>query len=223
MDVVVRKNNVNTNIKLFQAGITTYPTSLTITAAQIVSLFGTAIVLGDNYDIGVDIYTTSGNKYEAFPVTGVAYGSTGVANQPNFSPTVRYSAICAYNPDIYQGNFVVVQDAWADFVPGDIVALTKINATQFSFINPFVRDPVPVIVTVNPLNNTLTITKQQIGSSWVYDAPSVYPNSTMSASGTNNFVAPCAQTVTMNIQYGIGGVAGPIFGGGPYLLVLRKQ
>jgi hypothetical protein len=223
LDVVVRKNGNNNNIKLFQAGVTTFPSTFTITAAQFVALFGTPIALGDNYDIGVDIFA-NGKKYEAFPVIGAAYGSTGVANQPGFSVTVRYSAICAYDPNIYQGNFVVVSDAWADFVPGDVVAFTRINATSFSWINPFVRNPIPVIVTVNPANNTVSIAKQLIGTSWVYSAnPATYPDPTMSASGANNLVAPCDKTLTLNIQYGINGVAGGIFGGGPYLLEFRKQ
>lgn len=92
MDVVIRKNANNTNIKVYQAGVKVFPTSFTLTAADIVTLFGTAIVAGDTYDIGVDIYTLSGNKYEAFPVVGAAYGNTGVANQPGFSVTIRYTA-----------------------------------------------------------------------------------------------------------------------------------
>lgn len=218
LDVVIRKNNVNTNIKLIQAGVSTYPTTITITAAQIVSLFGTAIVLGDNYDIGVDIYTASGNKYEAFPVVGAAYGSTGVANQPGFSPTVRYSAICAYNPSIYQGNFIVVEDAWQDWFPGDIVTFTPINATQFSFIDPFARGPLkPVIVTVNPLNNIVTIPRQVVGVDWAWAAPGTYVNPTVEGTGT---VAPCAQTITLSMNYGF---AASLFGGGPYPLRLVKQ
>ncbi len=219
LDVVIRKNNVNTNVKLVQAGITTYPTTVTITAAQIVTLFGgAAIVLGDNYDIGVDIYTTNGNKYEAFPVTGAAYGSTGVANQPGFSPTVRYSAICAYNPSIYQGNFVVVEDAWQDWFPGDIVTFTQINATQFSFIDPFARGPlIPVVVTVNPLNNVVTIPRQVVGSDWAWAGVGVWPSPTVEGTGT---VAPCAQTISLNMNYGSGTGT---FGGGPYPLRLRKQ
>jgi hypothetical protein len=216
LDVVIRKNSVNTNIKLVQAGISTYPTSLTITAAQIVSLFGTAIVLGDNYDIGVDIYTTSGNKYEAFPVTGVAYGSTGVANQPGFSPTVRYSAICAYNPDIYQGNFVVVFDDFQDFSPGEIVPITKISNTSFSFIDPYATSPLPIIVTVNPLNNTLTIAKQKIGNAFVWNLG--YTNPNVAASGAGNFVSPCAQTIDLNIAYTVD--QGSF---GSYPIRLRKQ
>lgn len=201
LDVVIRKNNVNTNIKLVQAGVTTYPTTITITAAQVVSLFGgTAIALGDNYDIGVDIYTTSGNKYEAFPVTGAAYGSTGVANQPGFSPTVRYSAVCAYNASIYQGNFRVVTDEWADYAVGDIVVLTQISATQFSF-NYLAAGPIPIVVTVNPLTNATSVAKQVYGTDgyppgWPYG-----PISCESVASADNFALPCDQSFAVRLKH----------------------
>ncbi len=221
LDVVVRKNNNNGNIKIIQAGVTTFPTTLTISAAQIVTLFGTPIVLGDNYDIGVDIYTADGNKYEAFPVTGAAYGSTGVANQPGFSATVRYSAICAFNSTIYSGNFVVVRDDWQDWFPGDIVTFTQVSATSFSFIDPFARGPLlPVIVNINTGNNVVTIPRVIVGSSWAWAAASSYPNPTVEGTG---IVAPCEQTITLNMNYGFGGLAGSTFSGGPYVLILRKQ
>jgi hypothetical protein len=219
LDVVIRKNNVNTNIKLVQAGITTYPTTLTITAAQIATLFGTAISLGDNYDIGVDIYTTSGAKYEAFPVVGAAYGSTGVANQPGFSPTVRYSAICAYNPDIYQGNFVVVSDDFGDFVPGEIVVLTKISNTSFSFIDPYATSPLPIIVVANPLNNGLSVAKQKIGNAFTWNLAYTNPNAEVPVNAANSFASPCAQSFQLSITFTVDqGSFGP-----GWVLKMRKQ
>src|SRR4030095_8734255 len=55
MDIVIRKNESNTNVKVFQAGLTTFPSTLTITAAQLATLFGAPVAVGDNYDIGADI------------------------------------------------------------------------------------------------------------------------------------------------------------------------
>ena len=218
LDIVIRKNSNNANVKLIQAGLTTFPTDFTITAAQLVTLFGNvAIALGDNYEIGIDIYM-NGKKYEAFPAVGAAYGATGVANQPGFSATVVYSAICAYNPSIYSGNFVVVEDAWQDWFPGDIVAFTQINATQFSFIDPFARGPlIPVVVTINTGNNVATIPRTIVGTSWAWAAAASYPNPTVQGTGS---VAPCDKTITLNMDYGF---AGSTFGGGPYRLKLIKQ
>ncbi|HMJ47186.1 MAG TPA: hypothetical protein VK498_07630 [Ferruginibacter sp.] len=224
VDVVIRKNNDNTNVKIVQAGITTFPTgTITITAAQIATLFGAAIKLGDNYDIGTDIYL-GGTKYEAFPQgTGVlAYGGTGQANQPGFIPTIRYSALCLYDPNVYQGNFVVVSDDWADYTPGDVIVLTKISNTSFSFTHFAPANAVPFVLTVNTGTNAVTGVRQQVGTSWLYSAnPATYPLATMSATGV---VAPCDKTVTLDIQYGVNGVASTAnFTGGPYRLVLKKQ
>ena len=149
-DVVVRKNNDNSNVKVFKTDISTFPTTVTITESDFVALFGTATVLGDSYDISVDVYTQSGKKYEAFPVVGAGYGS-GIAQQPGASTSVNYKAICQYHDDVYQGNFVVLQDDWADFSPGEVVTITRIDASHFSFIDPYAVSPTPVIVTVDPL------------------------------------------------------------------------
>lgn len=218
VDVVVRKNGSAANVKLFKADVTTFPSSYTVSAAEIAALFGAAIALGDTYDFAPNLYVGD-KKYEAFPVTGNGTGA-GVIGMPLFSEFARFSAICAYDPNLYQGNFVVVTDAWADFSPGDVVTLTKVSNTSFSFIDPFAVNPVPVIVTINTGNNAATIAKQVVGTSWSYSAnPATYPQPTISATGT---VAPCNKTITLAVQYGVNGVAGGIFGGGPYALVLRK-
>lgn len=219
VDIVIKKNGVNSSAKIFQAGVATFPSqTFTITAAQIAALFGAPIVLGDNYDIGTDIYTADGTMYPAFPTAGgvnlLAYSGTGQANQPGFVPTIRFSAICAYDPLIYQGNFVVVSDAFGDFSPGEVVPLTKVSNTSFSFIDPYVTNPLPIIVQVNTLNNVVSITKQKIGDKFVW---ATYTNPNAAASGAT--VSPCAKTVTLAIVYTVD--QGSF--GGPFNLVLRKQ
>ena len=92
MDVVVRKNGQASNVKLFKADVTTFPTTFTVTAADIATLFGTAsLALNDTYDFGPDIYVGS-KKYEAFPITGLANGQ-GVSGMSaiGFGEFVRYS------------------------------------------------------------------------------------------------------------------------------------
>ncbi len=78
VDVVVRKNatpaNLNTNIKLYKADVTTLPATFTITAAEIATLFGTPLALNDTYDFAPDIYVGS-KKYQAFPAVGLGSGA----------------------------------------------------------------------------------------------------------------------------------------------------
>lgn len=90
VDIVVRKNGVASSVKVYKAAVTALPSSFTVTAADIATLFGAAIVLNDTYDFAPDIYL-SDKKYEAFPVTGIGSGS-GLNGMPNFGEFVRYTA-----------------------------------------------------------------------------------------------------------------------------------
>jgi len=223
VDIVIRKNNQNSSVKVFQAGITAFPATYTITAAQLAALFGVPVALNDTYDISVDMYGASGTKYEAYPIipnnpSVFGYGS-GIAGQPGASLAIQYKAICAYNPAIYEGNFVVVTDDWADYFAGDVIELTRIDATHFSFTHIAAINPVPIIVTVNPLDNAASITKQSVGTQWAYGAIYTAPFVATAGSASASFVSPCDQEVTLNMQYGF---SGGTFSG-TYPLVLVKQ
>ncbi|MEO5944563.1 MAG: hypothetical protein ABIP30_14025 [Ferruginibacter sp.] len=221
MDVVVRKNSNNTNVKVYQAGITTWPTTINVTGAKLISLFGAPVVLGDNYEFGVDIYTADGGKFEAFPLVGIPYGS-GIAGEYGGTVTsVTYSAICAYDADAYQGVFVVVSDDWADTSPGDLITLTKIDATHFSFKylspgTPTLINAVPIIVTVDPASNTPSIAKQIAGTGWTYDNSAPVTVRT-TASGSNS-VSPCSGGLSLNLAWSQGSGEYP-----NYILKLKKQ
>ncbi len=211
MDLVVIKNGVNTSVKTIQAGFTAFPATANVTGAQLISLFGT-IKLGDTYTFGLDITTQDGTVFHAFPAVGVGYGS-GVLNEYNGATNttplaagggviyqIAFGALCAYDPAIYQGNFVVVKDDWQDTSPGDIIVFTPIDATHFSFIYPTAVNPQPIIVTVNPANNTPSIALQTIGTAWVYDATPPPPTA-KTTPGSKNNVAPCDKTISLNMTW----------------------
>ncbi len=86
VDVVVRKNGAAGNVKLFQANVTSFPATITVTAAQIVALFGEPLVSADTYDFGPDIYVGT-TKYEAFPAVGLGNGQ-GVTGMIGFGAFV---------------------------------------------------------------------------------------------------------------------------------------
>lgn len=129
----------------------------------------------------------------------------------------RFSANCAYDPAIYAGDFVVVKDEFSDFAPGETVRLTQVSNSSFSFIDPYATSPLPIIVNVNTGNNITSIFKQKIGKAFVWGLSYMNPN-VAATSLSNNFVAPCDKTVTLNISYTIdqGGF-------GSYVLVLKKK
>jgi len=214
VDIVVRKNGSAANVKVFKTGVTSFPSTFSISSAELATLFGTAVVLGDTYDFAPNIYV--GDKmFEAFPATGAGTGA-GVIAMPGFSEYSRFAAICAYDPTIYQGNFVVVSDGFGDFTPGEVVALTKIDNTSFSFVDPYVTSPLPIIVKVNTLNNQLTIAKQKIGNAFTWNLGYTNPNMAVAASATS-VVAPCSKSLTLAIAYTVD--QGSF---GTYNLVLRK-
>ena len=213
MDIVIIKNGDKSVVKPIET-VTTYPTSITITGSQLESLFNEPIVLGDFFDIGANI-VLNGRTYHAFPAVGVAHAS-GVAAQPGASTFIRYGAVCAYDPEQYQGNFVVVEDEWADYQPGNTVVLTKIDDTKFSF--KFLADNAqPIIVQVNPADNSVSVAKQVYGAgyggaSWPYG-----PVSVNSVTSIDNFVAPCEGIVSMVLDHTA------TVGFGSYKIVLQKQ
>ena len=214
-DVVVIKNNDKTNVKVLKTDVTTFPTELTITGAQLTALFNAPIVLGDKFDIGVDVTTYTGAKFEAFPTVGNSYAA-GIAAQPGASTFVRYEAVCQYNPAAYQGPYEVVTDEWGDYAPGDIVQLTMVDATHFSF-KYLAADALPIVVTVNPVTNAVTVPKQVYGSGYPPGWP--YGNiSVESVPSVENFVAPCAGTFSVILKHTV--AAGSF---GENKLVLKKD
>jgi hypothetical protein len=215
VDIVVRKNGSNANVKVMKKDVTTLPYSLTVTTADIAALFGVAVALGDTYDFAPDLYVGV-NKYEAFPATGLGNGP-GIIAYPLYSDFARFAAICAYDPAIYEGDFLVVSDAFGDFTPGEVVKFTKVSNNSFSFINPYVTSPLPIIVSINTLNNQATIAKQKVGNAFTWQLAYTNPNMAVSA-GAASVVAPCSKTITLAIAYTVdqGGF-------GTFNLVLRKK
>jgi hypothetical protein len=89
VDIVVRKNASASNVKVFKRDVGTFPTSFTVTAAEIATLFGAPVALNDNYDFAPDIYVGA-KKYEAFPAVGVGNGAGVVGmNSIGFYEYVR--------------------------------------------------------------------------------------------------------------------------------------
>jgi hypothetical protein len=214
-DVVIIKNDDKTNVKVLKTDVTTFPTEITITGTQLATLFNAPVVLGDKFDIGVDVTTFTGEKFEAFPVTGAPYAA-GIAAQPGASTFVRYEAVCQYHSEDFQGDFKVIEDEWADYQPGDIVQLTQVDATHFSF-EFLAANPKPIVVTVNPVTNAVTVAKQVYGSGyppgWTFGDISAE-----SVASVDNFVAPCSGTFSVLLKHTV--AAGTI---GEFKLVLKKE
>jgi len=211
VDVVVMKNNNPNAVKTIKAGITSLPATIEITGQDLITQFG-PMSGGDQFDISVDVTSANGQKVLAFPATGEGYASgidTEVGNvKPNSAISLQYLMPCPYDPDMYTGDFIVVKDDWHDTKPGDIIKLTKVDATHFSFIYPTLVNPVPIIVSVDPATNTPSIALQTVGTAWVYDADPPPPTAKTTPS-VNNLVNPCDGSVSLNITWTESTFSGP--------------
>lgn len=213
--VVIMKNNDTANAKILQDNITTFPVTFDLTGPQLATMFGAPIVLGDKFDIGIDITTKEGKLFQAFPRGGAGVGA-GVGSQPGSSPAIRYEAVCKYDPEVYQGAFEVVNDEWEDYKPGDVVTLTKIDDTHFSFEYVPSSGSKPIVITVNATTNDVSVAKQVYGA---YSWGAAYGNfSVESVPDLDNKVAPCDQTVSVKLKHTVS--AGSF---GEYKIVLKKK
>lgn len=202
VDVVVIKNSNKTNVKVIQADVTTFPSTIEVTGSQLATLFGEPIVVGDNYDIGADITTAGGQTYQAFPAVGNAYGA-GVSGQfGGVNLTVRYSALCSFDKNSFNGSYKVAQDDWADFAVGDLIeVMPGVGVNQISitaYPSPaFGTNRKAMVIDVDPATSEVTVPEQVIGD---YDgAP---PAATIRGSGTVN---PCGNIITLSLTFNLGG------------------
>jgi hypothetical protein len=216
MDVVVIKNGDKSNVKTLKADVTTFPTHIEVTGEQLETLFGSPIVLNDFFDIGANITMSNGTVLEAFPATGEPYAA-GVAAIPNSSTLLRYTAICKFDADKYNGDFTVEEDEWGDYAVGSTVTVTKVSATKLSFMYA-ANNPKPIVIDVNP-NNTVTVAKQVYGDS--YNAPSPWPYGPLSVEtvpSLDNVVLPCDGILSMRLKHTV--AAGSF---GEYTIKLKKK
>lgn len=217
-DIVIRKNEVNASAKVLKSDIKAFPSLETVTGVQLREAFGT-IVLGDIFDIGVDVTTQDGKKYLAFPAKGTAYG-TNVANIAGSRTIARYEAVCPFKMTEYGAigstvPFVVEADGWNDYPAGSTVDVTIIDATHLSFFYPTADNIKPIVITVNPNDNSTSVDKIAFGD---YGDGLIF--SAVSVEGSlSNAVYPCKLTVGASLAFS--GSNGGNYGTG--VITLKKK
>ena len=205
MDIVVIKNGDKANVKTFKTDVAAFPTTLQITGDNLIGLFG-PIVLGDFFDIAADVTLASGQKLVAFPANGVQYAS-GIAAIPGSAPLLRYSAICKFDADQYAGDFIVIEDEWADYVAGETVTLTKIDETHLSFLYK-ADNAKPIILTITP-TNAVIVNKQVYGT---YSWGAQYGNFSVETIGDiDDVVKPCEGTISVLLKHSVAAGSFPAF------------
>ena len=222
LDIVVIKNGDKSIIKSIQANITSFPAKLTVTGLQLATLFGTPIVLGDKFDIGADVTTQAGEKFDAFPLAAPAYDA-GVTAQAGATPTITYTCVCPFDINDYAGNFKVTIDDWNDFGIGTIIPVTKVNDKQLSFISPV--NNLPIKIDIDPASLVTAVASQSYGD---YKAAGIDPTWTygnaniVSVNSASNAIDPCNKVVSIAVIYTVS--AGQFTNSGaPFILAMKKQ
>lgn len=209
-DIVVVKNGDVSNPKTILAGISTFPTTINLTGQQLIDLFGSAISLGDKFEVGADVVTKDDVRWLAFPPVGTTY-APGIANQPGSNTSLMFAAPCLFEPALYtEGDYEVIVDEWADYASGDVITVKKIDDTHYSF-EYAASDPNPIIMIVNPADNSITVEPTMYGN---YGGLEV---TATGVPGQDSQVDPCdlSFSVKLNHVYSGGNL-------GDYIIKLRK-
>ncbi|MBX3254954.1 MAG: hypothetical protein KF862_12500 [Chitinophagaceae bacterium] len=212
-DIVIMKNESKGNVKVFKANVTSFPVSYEISGPELVELFGEPIVPGDKFDIGADVTTQDGQVYRAFPEGGVGYNAN-IGALAGASPAIRYAAPCKYVSEVYEGKFVVVTDEWGDYAEGDVVPVTRIDDTHFSFKYADINAQ-PIIVEVDPEDNSTHVAKQVYGDGY---GAGYGPISCETVASPLNIVDPCVGSFTVRLNHTVS--AGSF---GEATITLKKQ
>ena len=107
VDIVVIRNDNKTNVKTIKANVTSFPASIEVTGTQLTTLFDSTIKLGDKFEIGADVTTINGQKFEAFPATGNPYGADTTA-LPGSRFSIVYVADCVFDIASFNGWYKVM-------------------------------------------------------------------------------------------------------------------
>lgn len=195
VDVVAIKNGQKTSVKVIQASITSLPTSVSVNKSMLESAFGPGIKVGDRFTFGIDSYH-NGKKYEAFPLTGVAYG-TNIPNLTGSNTFINFDVVCAFDINNFFGDFDVIKDDWDDYKAGTVIKVVRVSNTSVSF-NYNCADAVPIVLSINTSTGAVSSPKIQYCS---YILPPLTKFFGDVVEGNGSFVDFCTKTITVKINH----------------------
>lgn len=192
------------------------PLDLVIRATEIATALGTtpaALNPGTAYTMYNQVITKEGKTYDAVNTVGA------LASNPNYRASTTWSAnvVCPFVAAGFPGNFVVREDEWQDWGPGDVVTVTSATANSIAlraYPNPaygsFIAD---ITVNIAAATGIATVTNQTYGN--------YGPNVAATTVGTSNFVFACTGTIDLRLNHHVPGAASSSYG--TYWIRLTKQ
>ncbi|POY36958.1 hypothetical protein C3K47_07795 [Solitalea longa] len=193
IDLMVARNGDYNNVKVFQADITAFPTSVDVTGAKLAQVFGidvSSIVPGDFFEMRANVVLTNGTVVPGFNSNGIEPYGGDVQNFPGSSLTVTFNAVCPLNLDAFSGSVTVDDPSfWEGSYP---VTITLEGENTFR-ITGWVEDPTATFtMTVDPVNRTINIPKQTVLADFFG-----YHNYSVEGTGT---LDACSTSITINVS-----------------------
>ncbi len=201
IDIVVIRNNNRSNVKTIKSNVTSFPANIEVTGTQLTTLFDSTIKLGDKFEIGADVTTINGQKFEAFPVTGNPYGADTSA-LPGSRFSIVYVTTCIFEKASFAGWYTVVQDSfgagdWGDLQAGDLVMVgpgageNEISIFAYPY-NESLYTRYAMSCQVDPVSFDVTIPRKLVGDA-MFSYPFIWVEQ---GTGTVN---PCGDAITLNM------------------------
>lgn len=189
-------------------------------------------VAGTQYTAPAEITIPAGKTLDTLTIQGLFSGYTtgrldtlkikiaaesGYVKNNGYTDSVMLimKRTCPLNLDDLSGTMQVVSDGWGDYSAGDMVTLTKVNATTISF-EYLADDPQPILMQINPSSYAVSVAKQVYGSG--YPAGWGYGDiSCQSVAGSSSVADPCEKTLSVRLTHTV--AAGSF---GSYTIVFKK-
>ncbi|HEX8577556.1 MAG TPA: hypothetical protein VF677_14815 [Flavobacterium sp.] len=189
---------------VFRTNITGFPATVNITQTDLYDVFtslnsASDIGLTDNLLITAELKSSDGTVIKLYTDNGVRRFGADIANSTLFPVFQTYGVSCPLaDASLFNGDYRVTADAWADYAVGDIVPVVY-NAANGVFKFRILNTNNPYIVntssyyevTINPANSNVTV---------VSNEPLDYGTGTTNVTGTGT-IGSCTGDINLSLNF----------------------
>ncbi|WP_162126321.1 hypothetical protein [Flavobacterium phycosphaerae] len=208
MDIVgIYKQGTTVQKAVLKAGVTTFPSTITLTKTDLFSAFDAIptagdITVSDKLIISADVTLKDGRVYKLFTDDGTPRFGADIANSQQFSVSQTYIISCPLDDaSTFNGNYSVTQDTWQDYGIGDIVPVeydSTLGVLSFKILsanNPYIANPSTsyMLVTIDPTDSSVTV---QSNEDFDYGGGFIVP-----VTGTGA-VGSCTGDISLTLSFG---------------------
>lgn len=194
---------------VLKANVTSFPATVNFTQTDLYNAFtilnsANDVGLSDKLVISADLTLKDGSVVKMFTDTGKPLYGADISNSLQFKVSQTYIVSCPLtDASIFNGNYKVTADQWADYSVGDIVPvvydaangtlkfriLSTTNGSASNAGTPY------MIVTINP--TTATVTNIVSSGPYFYGDPTPY-----SVTGGSGTLSSCTGDMNLKVTWG---------------------